>query len=148
MVPARLNPSKPTRLLLLCRVTVLCLVSVPLQAQTRVDTWTADNGLPQNSVTALTQMPDGYIWLTTQEGLVGRSTERRRNWETMDHPHRLEANPNESYGGRSNYSCAPVRRCAAIRRAARRSTTGRVQASSAHWRSLPREGGQLEVRPA
>ena len=60
----------PTRLLLLCRVAVLCLVTMPLQAQTRVDTWTTDNGLPQNSVTALTQTPDGYIWLTTQEGLV------------------------------------------------------------------------------
>jgi ligand-binding sensor domain-containing protein len=60
----------PIRLVLLCRVAVLCLVTVPLQAQTRVDTWTTDNGLPQNSVTALTQTPDGYIWLTTQEGLV------------------------------------------------------------------------------
>ena len=59
-----------TRLLLLCRVAVLCLVTMPLQAQTRVDTWTTDNGLPQNSVTGLTQTSDGYIWLTTQEGLV------------------------------------------------------------------------------
>jgi ligand-binding sensor domain-containing protein len=60
----------PTRVVLLCHVVVLCLVPVPLQAQTRVDTWTTDNGLPQNSVTGLTQTPDGYIWLTTQEGLV------------------------------------------------------------------------------
>ena len=30
-----------------------------LQAQTRMDTWTTDNGLPQNSVTGLTQTPDG-----------------------------------------------------------------------------------------
>jgi signal transduction histidine kinase/ligand-binding sensor domain-containing protein len=58
------------RLAPLCRVAVLCLVTVPAQAQTRIDTWTTDNGLPQNSVTALTQTPDGYIWLTTQEGLV------------------------------------------------------------------------------
>lgn len=57
-------------MVLVWRVAVLCLVSVPLQAQTRVDTWTTDHGLPQNSVTGLTQTPDGYIWLTTQEGLV------------------------------------------------------------------------------
>jgi signal transduction histidine kinase/ligand-binding sensor domain-containing protein len=60
----------PTRFVLLCRVAVLCLVTGPLHAQTRVDRWTTDNGLPQNSVTGLTQTPDGYIWLTTQEGLV------------------------------------------------------------------------------
>ena len=64
------SATNATRLALLSRVAVLCLLALPLQAQTRVDTWTTDNGLPQNSVTALTQTPDGYIWLTTQEGLV------------------------------------------------------------------------------
>ena len=59
-----------TRLVPLCRVALLCLFTAPIQAQTRVDTWTTDNGLPQSSVTALTQTPDGYMWLTTQEGLV------------------------------------------------------------------------------
>lgn len=32
--------------------------------------WDSDRGLPQNSVTAIVQTPDGYIWLGTQEGLV------------------------------------------------------------------------------
>lgn len=41
-----------------------------IDAQTRIDTWTTDNGLPQNSVTGLTQTPDGYIWFTTSDGLV------------------------------------------------------------------------------
>src|SRR5215813_14568099 len=41
-----------------------------VDAQNRVDTWTTDNGLPQNSVTGLTQTPDGYIWFTTNDGLV------------------------------------------------------------------------------
>src|SRR5207249_161008 len=34
------------------------------------DGWQTENGLPQNSVQAITQTPDGYLWLGTQEGLV------------------------------------------------------------------------------
>ncbi|HEX9271192.1 MAG TPA: two-component regulator propeller domain-containing protein [Candidatus Binatia bacterium] len=41
-----------------------------VDAQNRIDTWTTDNGLPQNSVTSLTQTPDGYIWFTTNDGLA------------------------------------------------------------------------------
>ncbi len=32
--------------------------------------WNTDTGLPQNSVTGITQTDDGYIWLGTQEGLA------------------------------------------------------------------------------
>ena len=32
--------------------------------------WASDDGLPQNSVLALEQTRDGYLWLGTQEGLV------------------------------------------------------------------------------
>jgi signal transduction histidine kinase/ligand-binding sensor domain-containing protein/CheY-like chemotaxis protein len=32
--------------------------------------WDSEQGLPQNSVTALVQTSDGYIWFGTQEGLV------------------------------------------------------------------------------
>ncbi len=35
-----------------------------------LDVWQEDNGLPQNSVQAITQTPDGYLWLATQEGIV------------------------------------------------------------------------------
>ena len=35
-----------------------------------LDEWNSDNGLPQNSVTAITQTQDGYLWLGTEEGLV------------------------------------------------------------------------------
>jgi len=34
-------------------------------AQYRFDSWTADNGLPQNSVQAIRQTRDGYLWLAT-----------------------------------------------------------------------------------
>jgi methyl-accepting chemotaxis protein/ligand-binding sensor domain-containing protein len=35
-----------------------------------IDTWLEDEGLPQNSVQALAQTVDGYLWFGTQEGLV------------------------------------------------------------------------------
>ena len=38
--------------------------------QYRFDTWTTDNGLPQNGVRQITQTPDGYLWFTTFDGLV------------------------------------------------------------------------------
>jgi ligand-binding sensor domain-containing protein len=32
--------------------------------------WTTDHGLPQNSVNAIVQTPDGYLWLGTNGGLA------------------------------------------------------------------------------
>lgn len=51
---------------------VVCLLAACLDvsAQYRFDTWTTDNGLPQNGVRAITQTPDGYLWFTTFDGLV------------------------------------------------------------------------------
>ncbi|MBA4121932.1 MAG: hypothetical protein H0X72_05660 [Acidobacteria bacterium] len=48
----------------------LCFPFITAQAQYRFDSWTADNGLPQNSVYSIQQTPDGYLWLTTLDGLV------------------------------------------------------------------------------
>ena len=42
----------------------------PASAQIAVDSWTADNGLPQNIIRAICQAPDGYLWLATFNGLV------------------------------------------------------------------------------
>lgn len=39
-------------------------------AQYRFSSWTTDNGLPQNSINDVRQTPDGYLWLTTFDGLV------------------------------------------------------------------------------
>jgi ligand-binding sensor domain-containing protein len=33
-------------------------------------TWYAKDGLPQNSVHAIYQAPDGYLWFGTEEGLA------------------------------------------------------------------------------
>jgi len=35
-----------------------------------IDAWTVDDGLPQGSVIAIVQTPEGYLWLGTQEGLA------------------------------------------------------------------------------
>ncbi len=32
--------------------------------------WKTENGLPQNTITAITQTPDGFIWLGSKEGLI------------------------------------------------------------------------------
>lgn len=39
-------------------------------AQFRFDSWTTDNGMPQNTVWSIAQTPDGYMWLATGDGLV------------------------------------------------------------------------------
>lgn len=39
-------------------------------AQYRFDQWTADDGLPQNSVYGIVQTGDGYLWLATVDGLA------------------------------------------------------------------------------
>jgi len=52
---------------------IACLVlylAAACAAQYRFDTWTTDNGLPQNGVRAITQTPEGYLWFTTFDGLV------------------------------------------------------------------------------
>ncbi|MBX7173260.1 MAG: hypothetical protein K1X72_19985 [Pyrinomonadaceae bacterium] len=49
---------------------LLGLASGSIFGQYRFDQWTADNGLPQNSVYAIKQTRDGYIWLATVDGLV------------------------------------------------------------------------------
>ncbi len=36
----------------------------------RFDTWTSDNGLPQNSIYSILQTSEGYLWITTLDGLV------------------------------------------------------------------------------
>ncbi len=40
------------------------------RAQYVIDSWTTENGLPQNSVLSIQQTLDGYLWFTTSDGLV------------------------------------------------------------------------------
>ncbi|HEX9045538.1 MAG TPA: two-component regulator propeller domain-containing protein [Verrucomicrobiae bacterium] len=41
-----------------------------LAADFLVDTWTSENGLPDSSVTAVAQTPDGYLWIGTYNGVA------------------------------------------------------------------------------
>ncbi len=41
-----------------------------LSAQYCFDTWQTENGLPHNTILAMHQSEDGYLWLATEEGLV------------------------------------------------------------------------------
>ncbi len=47
-----------------------CFGFVEAAAQYRFDHWTADDGLPQNSVFGIVQTRDGYLWLATVDGLA------------------------------------------------------------------------------
>ena len=47
--------------------------------------WDSEHGLPQNSVSAIVQTRDGYIWFGTQEGLVRFDGVR---FTVFDHSHR------------------------------------------------------------
>ncbi len=51
---------------LLCVFLFVCSIN----AQYRSELWTTENGLPQNSITAILQAKDGYIWFGTFGGLV------------------------------------------------------------------------------
>ncbi|MBI4747477.1 MAG: hypothetical protein HY774_03270 [Acidobacteria bacterium] len=43
---------------------------LPICAQYHFDLWTTNEGLPQNGVRSIAQTPDGYVWVTTFDGLV------------------------------------------------------------------------------
>ncbi len=44
--------------------------SVGAEREYLTDVWTADNGLPDSSVTAIAQTPDGFLWVGTYNGLA------------------------------------------------------------------------------
>jgi len=69
----------------------LCCFGIPAAAQYRFDSWTTDNGLPENSVLALRQTRDGYLWMTTSGGLV-RFDGVRFRWFTRENTPQLTTN--------------------------------------------------------
>ncbi len=63
----------------MCNVRAVCFIlgiliasfcPLTVSAQYYIDTWTTENGLPQNSITSLVQTHDGYLWFGTTDGLV------------------------------------------------------------------------------
>jgi diguanylate cyclase (GGDEF)-like protein len=71
-------PGGRSRGSLLASIAALALATGPAAAldpakpirQLGSRTWSTEDGLPQSSVTAIAQTPDGYLWLGTQVGLV------------------------------------------------------------------------------
>ena len=60
-------------LALACCVPVRATTSEPARFVDRqfiIDTWETENGLPENSATAMVQTPDGFLWFGTFNGLV------------------------------------------------------------------------------
>ena len=69
------SSSRATSLIRHSTTAVLCLALVvtcpaPALTQSRFDSWTTENGLPQNSIRDILQTRDGYLWLATEGGLV------------------------------------------------------------------------------
>jgi signal transduction histidine kinase/ligand-binding sensor domain-containing protein len=62
------------------------VVPTPASAQYRIDTWTTEQGLPQNSVNDVLQTRDGFIWLTTFGGLVRFDGAAFRVFNTVNTP--------------------------------------------------------------
>src|SRR2546423_9332087 len=62
---------KPVLLSLRLSLLLVCtFFPATVLAQYQFDVWNTDNGLPQNSVLSILQTRDGYLWLTTSDGLV------------------------------------------------------------------------------
>lgn len=51
-------------------IAVCAFMADPVRAQYQITSWTIDAGLPQNSVNCIIQTRDGYLWMTTLDGLV------------------------------------------------------------------------------
>jgi signal transduction histidine kinase/ligand-binding sensor domain-containing protein len=56
--------------MLLIALLILLPTASAAPAQYHVDSWTTENGLPQNIIRDMCQTPDGYLWLATLDGLV------------------------------------------------------------------------------
>lgn len=80
---------------LLFAVLVLLAVARPASAQYRMTTWTTADGLPQSSVVAIAQTPDGFLWVTTLGGLARFDGRTFRTFDTTTNPEL----PHSRFGG-------------------------------------------------
>lgn len=66
---------------------LLCLLAPGLSAQqVQRQTWTTEEGLPQNSVHALLQSRDGYLWVATENGVARFNGMRFRRYFSGNEP--------------------------------------------------------------
>ena len=69
------SPRAPLRRTSVCCAAATCLflcltLPTPTHAQYRYHSLTTDDGLPVNTVSAILQTRDGYLWITTSDGLA------------------------------------------------------------------------------
>lgn len=70
----------------ICETLIFFFCSVSALAQYRFDSWTTENGLPNNWIRALHQTRDGYLWLTTLGGVVRFDGVRFRIFDQVNTP--------------------------------------------------------------
>src|ERR1017187_1596171 len=86
--PLRLSPAFWRGVVLL----LLGAMGAPLQAETAhakrylIDVWQGEKGLPQNTVTGIAQTPDGYLWISTLDGVARFDGVRFRMFKAGDTP--------------------------------------------------------------
>jgi len=62
-----------------------------------IDVWTADDGLPDGSVTAIAQTPDGYLWVGTYNGLARFDGKRFVTFDPANTPALVHAHIRKLY---------------------------------------------------
>ena len=67
---ASFHPGKVRCIAGLSCLLAFCCAAPAASAQYRLDSWTADTGLPQNIIHGIRQTPDGYLWVATFDGLA------------------------------------------------------------------------------
>ena len=86
--PLRLSPAFWKGVILL----LLGPLVVPLQSETTrakrylIDVWPGEQGLPQNTITGIAQTSDGYLWITTLDGVARFDGVRFRMFKAGDTP--------------------------------------------------------------
>lgn len=65
-----MRPHQKILFLIVFQIYFLIAGCLPIFGEYRFDSWTTDDGLPQNSVREIAQTPDGYLWFTTFDGVV------------------------------------------------------------------------------
>ena len=71
LFPARLVSTSALGLGLLCSMVAMAATNSPIVGDGLViRAWGTGAGLPQNTVNAIAQTPDGYLWLGTRDGLA------------------------------------------------------------------------------
>lgn len=65
-----LNEAKKFLRLIIFSVCVLAAAFIAVRAEYQIKSWTTGDGLPQNTVHSIVQTEDGYLWMTTLDGVV------------------------------------------------------------------------------